>query len=211
MSKGLMSHNRNLDYLHRHKIIYRTEPSLDNVTKIYDWGYYFEHGTHDCYQLFRSKAKINTYKSLKWHLLVLWYLNPGLSPDEFEGLAKYITYKANGFVTFTVTDKLLAGVIYEVYMSDLERPPKNRARKIIFKVTCGLSVDEKLKIVGQLSGKTKKVKEDDIYECMLDIHDCGRRITINELASLLDCSTRTIHRNMHYELKKEKKLLNFEL
>ena len=30
----------------------------------------YEDGTHECYQLFRSRAKVTTYKSLKWHMLV---------------------------------------------------------------------------------------------------------------------------------------------
>ena len=30
---------------------------------------YYENGTHQCYHLFNSKAKITTYKSLKWHML----------------------------------------------------------------------------------------------------------------------------------------------
>ncbi len=206
-----MSHDRNLDYLHRHRIIYRTEPDLTNVTKIYDWGYHFVDGTYDCYELFRGRAKITTYKSLKWHLLVLWYLNPGMSTDEFETLAEVLCHKQNGFIVFTISNQLLKRIIYDVHMSDLDTPPKNRARKIIFKVTCGLPVEEKLKIVGQLSGRAKKVHEDDIYQTMLDMHDCGKKITIGRLAGLLDCSVRTIHRNMPYELKKEKELLNYEL
>jgi len=45
---------------------------------------------------------------------------------------------------------------------------------------------------------------------MLDINHIGKKITINKLAGLLNCSARTIHRNMSYELKKEKELLNQE-
>ena len=45
---------------------------------------FYEDGTYECYELFRSKAKINTYKSLKWHLLVLWYLNPDLNRKNFK-------------------------------------------------------------------------------------------------------------------------------
>ena len=37
------------------------------------------------------------------------------------------------------------------------------------------------------------------------------RITIIKLAESLGCSTRTVHRNMSVELKKEKELLNKEL
>jgi len=39
----------------------------------------------------------------------------------------------------------------------------------------------------------------------------GKKITIGRLAGLLDCSTRTIHRNMCNELKREKELLNKEI
>jgi transcriptional antiterminator len=60
-------------------------------------------------------------------------------------------------------------------------------------------------------GRSKTVNEDDIYQCMLDIHDLSKKITINKLALSLGCSTRTIHRNMSNELKKEKELLNREL
>ena len=43
---------------------------------------------------------------------------------------------------------------------------------------------------------------------MLDLNDASEKITISRIANLLDCSSRTIHRNMSEELKKEKELLN---
>jgi len=211
MSRGLMSQDRNTGYLDRHRIIYRSLPDISQATREYDWGYFYQDGTHDCYELFRSKAKITTYKSLKWHLLVLWYLNPELDQDSFKALAEVICEKSHGFVTFTVDKPLFEKILYEVYMSDLDTPPRNRARKIIFKQFCGLSVEKKLSIVGQLVGRGRKVHEDDIYQTMLEIHDFGKKITIRNLAETLGCSDRTIHRNMPYELKKEKQLLNFQL
>ena len=63
-------------------------------------------------------------------------------------------------------------------------------------------------IVGQLIGRSKKIHPDDIYQCILDINEWGKKITISRIAGLLDCSTRTIHRNMCHELRKEVKLLN---
>ena len=95
-------------------------------------------------------------------------------------------------------------------MLDLERPPKNKLRKVIFKPFTGLTKEEKLKIVGALIGRSKRIHTDDIYECMLDLHDMGKKITIGRIAGLLDCSKRTIHRNMEDELKREKELLNKE-
>ena len=46
---------------------------------------------------------------------------------------------------------------------------------------------------------------------MIDIHDWGKKITIGRIAGLLDCSSRTIHRHMCEDLKREKELLNQQL
>ena len=210
MNKGLLSYDRNLDYLHHRQIIYRTVPQ-ETPTVEYKWGRYYENGTYECYELFRSKAKINTYKSLKWHLLVLWYLNPSMDQNEFEQLAEVIVERKNGFTTFDIPKQLLRQIIYEVSMSDLERPPKNRRRKVIFDVNCYLTAEEKLKITGRLVGRKKIVHKDDVYEAMLHINDTGDKITISKLATHLECSDRTIYRAMGNELKKEKELLNSEL
>ena len=131
-----MSHERNLDYLIKRRIIYRRSPITDRPTESFDWGDYYEDGTYECYELFRSKAKITTYKSLKWHMLVLWYLNPQLDQDEFQALFKYICNKRTGFITFTVNESLLYTMVYEVSMMDLDQPPRNKQRKIIFKEFC---------------------------------------------------------------------------
>ena len=210
MNKGLLSYDRNLDYLHHRQIIYRTVPQ-ETPTVEYKWGRYYENGTYECYELFRSKAKINTYKSLKWHLLVLWYLNPSMDQNEFEQLAEVIVERKNGFTTFDIPKQLLRQIIYEVSMSDLERPPKNRRRKVIFDVNCYLTAEEKLKITGSLVGRSKMIHEDDIYDAMLQINDDGDKITISKLAKYLKCSDRTIYRTMGNELKKEKELLNNNL
>ena len=207
-----MSHiPRNLEYLNRRKIQWVRDPINDRPSmKHKDYNYY-EDGTHEYYSLFRSRAKITTYKSFKWHLLVLWYLNPQLDPDDFASLCEYIADKSKGFITFTVPPQLLKKIIYEVSMMELDEPPKNKMRKIIFKWHCTLSMEDKLKIVGKLIGRQKQIHEDDIYQCMVDINDMGSKITLSRIASLLDCSTRTIQRNMCEELKREKELLNQQL
>ena len=205
-----MSHDRNLTYLNNKRIIYRRLPTTDKPDIDNKEFMYFENGTHQCYELFRSSAKINTYKSLKWHLLVLWYLNPQLDMNEFTSLAEVIANYKYGFIAFDIPPQLLKRIIYDVSMCDLDEPPKNKLRKVIFNDNCRLSLSEKLAIVGQLIGRSKRIHEDDIYQCMLDINDMGKKITISRLAGLLNCSTRTIHRNMGYELKKEKELLNQE-
>ena len=205
-----MSH-RNLKYLNDHRIVYRRMPISDKPTED-NWMYmYYENGTYECYELFRSKAKITTFKSLKWHLLVLWYLNPQLDQDDFMKIAEIIGNKDHGFISFNINPELLRKIVYEVSMLDLEEPPKNKMRKVIFKYNSGLTREEKLKVVGIFVGRSKRIHEDDIYQCMVDLNDMGKKITINRLAGLLDCSSRTVHRNMCEELKREKELLNQQL
>ena len=206
-----MSHNRNTKYLDNKRIVYRRDPISDKPTQENECYLFYEEGTYECYSLFSSKAKITTYKSLKWHLLVMWYLNPQLDQDQFMEIAEVIAYKEQGFTTFTIHPELLRKMVYDISMIDLEDPPKNKRRKVIFKPYNRLCTEEKLRIVGELVGRSKKIHPDDIYQCMLDINDLGKKITIGEIAKLLNCSTRTIHRNMDTTLKREKELLNQQL
>ena len=202
-----MSH-RNLKYLNDHRVVYRRDPITDKPDQENEYYMFYLNGTYECYHLFTSKAKITTFKSLKWHLLVLWYLNPKLDQDQFMKIAEIISNKEHGFISFSIHPELLRKIVYEVSMLDLEEPPKNKLRKVIFKYNSRLSKEEKLRIVGELIGRSKRVHEDDIYQCMIDLNDMGKNITISRIAGLLNCSTRTIHRNMCAELKREKELLN---
>jgi len=199
---------RNLKYLNDNRIIYRRYSS-DIPTSSHSWGWYYADGTYGYYALFNTKAKITSIRSLKWHLLTLWYLNPNMNIDKFNQMSEVICYKPNGFITFDVSDKLLEKVLKDVYKQDLDYPPKNRLRKIVFKDSSGLSIKEKLQIVGRIIGQAKGIKQDDIYEAMLYIHET-EIITIPKIASALQCTTRTIYRNMSKELKQEKELLNKE-
>ena len=205
-----MSHRR-LEYLHRNRIIYRRYPINDKPNQVFTWGEFYQNGTHECYELFRSKAKITTYRSLKWHLLVLWYLNDDMERDILQRLAKFICDKDNGFTTFTIPPKLLDKIVDQVVIQDFDKPPKNKVRKVIFKDGCGLSISEKLKIVGSLIGRSRKVTKEAIYDAMCVINSNNESITVAKLAYAYDCSTRTIHRNMCNELKLEKQRLNTEL
>ena len=212
-----MSYDRNLKWLNDRRIVYRRDPISDEPTIETEQYRYYEDGTYECYHLFNSKAKITTYKSLKWHMLVLYYLNiDGVDydyvsiRDDMRYIFKFIANKENGFVTFFIKQKILNDMIEDVFNQGGD-PPANKLRKVVFKPYSGLNLSEKLSIVGKLIGRSSRVDEELIYQCMLDLNDMGKKITIARIAGLLDCSTRTIHRNMSKQLKQEKQILNEEL
>ena len=207
----MSQYERNLELLNKKRVVYRRLPITDVPDIENDMYMFFENGTYQCYDLFKSTAKITTYKSLKWHLLVIWYLNPGMDQDEFMDIALDISAKTNGYVSFNVPPNLLNKIVYEVSMLDLIEPPKNKLRKVIFKLHCGLAKDEKLRIVGQLIGRSNKTHPDDVYQAMIDIHDLGQKITIKRISDVLRVSSRTVHRYMCEDLKREKELLNKQL
>ena len=201
--------NRNIDWLVKHRIVFKRDPITDIPTIETHQYKYYENGTYECYHLFNSKAKITTYKSLKWHFFVLYYLNmDNIINSDFVTLSRFIANKDNGFVTFFIKNKLLEDIIRDVLQQGGE-PPKNKLRKIIFKMSTGLSTREKLSIVGKLIGRSK-VSQEDIYNTMICMSD-SEKITISKLAKTLKCSTRTIHRRMSNELKLEKERLNEEI
>ena len=199
---------RKLEYLIQRRIVYRRSPINYAPTEVHVWGSYYADGTFECYELFKSKAKITSYKSLKWHLLVLRYLNPELNNAQFENLSNYIANIKNNFITFEISNRILKDIVQDVLSQNINDAPRNKRRKVIFKEFSQLTLEEKLKIVGQMVGRSKRITEEDIYEMMIEINDQGKKITINDIANKLSCTPRTIHRNMGEQLKKEKDILN---
>ena len=201
---------RRLDYFVKNRIVYRQDPINDIPTEKYEWGDYYENGTHECYSLFQTRAKINSNKSFAWHIMVLYYLNPQLEYNDLKKLCKYMSDKRNNFVTFDIYEAFTNKLVSDLYNNGLNKPPKNKARKVIFKDMCGLTMQEKLSIVGSLIGRNKRITPETIYDAMVFINDSGKKITISGIANMLGCTIRTIHRNMNDSLKKEKTVLNDE-
>jgi hypothetical protein len=202
---------RKFDYLINNRVIWRRDPITDKPDIETDQYLFYKDGTYQCYNLFRSKAKITTYRSLKWHMLALWHLNLDWDEHKAMDIAMYITDKENGFITFNINRWNVARLIDDLSVVDLEHPPTNKLRKIIFKWDCGLTKSEKLSIVGQLIGKMNGIDKSDIYEAMTQINYEGYKIIISKLAKMLNVTPRTIYRHMNNELKQEKERLNEEI
>ena len=205
------SMERKFTYLVNKRVVWRRNPITDipdEETKEY---MFYKNGTYECYDLFRSKAKITTYRSFKWHMLVLWHLNPEWEESDALSVAMYLADKDNGFTMFSMNKWNIARVIDDLSILDLEEPPKNKLRKIVFKWNCRLNKLEKLRIVGGLIGRMNGIKKEDIYDAMLYKNHCNEKITIKWLSELLKVTPRTVYRHMNDELKEEKERLNKEI
>ena len=202
--------DRQFKYLINRRVVWRQDPTTDMPDEETDTYMFFKNGTYQCYDLFRSKAKITTYRSFKWHMLVLWYLNPEWTEHDAMDIAMYISYKPNGFTTFTINRWNVARLIDDISVMDLEEPPRNKLRKIVFKQFTGLDKIEKLRIVGKLIGRLRGVQPSDIYEAMIQINYEGDKIIISKLAKMLNVTPRTIYRclDKHPALREEKEILN---
>ena len=199
---------RRFKYLWDRQVVCRRNPTTDIPDEETDTYMFFKEGTYQCYDLFRSRAKITTYRSFKWHMLVLWYLNSNWEKNDAIDIAMYIADKMNGFTTFNMNKWNIERVVNDIYLMDLEQPPRNKLRKIVFKHNCGLTKSEKLSIVGKLIGRLNGIKKEDIYTSMLLLNDSDQKITIAKLAKSLKCTPRTIHRHLCKELKQVKEELN---
>ena len=202
------SMERKFTYLVNKRVVWRRNPITDipdEETKEY---MFYKNGTYECYDLFRSKAKITTYRSFKWHILVLWHLNQEWKESDALNVAMYLADKDNGFTMFNMNKWNIIRVIDDLSILDLEEPPKNKLRKIVFKWNCGLNKLEKLRIVGGLIGRMNGIKKEDIYDAMLYKNHCNEKITIKWLSELLKVTPRTVYRHMNDELKEEKERLN---
>ena len=205
-----MSMERQFKYLTNKRVVWRRDPITDIPDEETKQYLFYKNGTYQAYDLFKSKAKITTYRSLKWHMLTLWYLNPDWNEHDAMDVAMYIVNKNNGFITFSINRWNIERLIKDISLLDLDKPPTNKLRKIIFKFNCGLTKQQKLSIVGKLIGRMNGIKSTDIYEAMLQTNYEGDKITISGLAKILNVTPRTIYRHMNDELKQEKIKLNEE-
>ena len=202
---------RRFKYLWDRQVVYRRDPITDTPSEETEHYMFYKEGTYQCYDLFRSKAKITSWRSFYWHMMVLWHLNPDWEESDVYEVATFLAYKPNGFTTFSMNDWNIKRVVKDLCLLDLKQLPRNKLRKVIFKINCGLTKSEKLSIVGKLIGRSKGVKKEDLYEAMIYKNHCKEKITIKWLAELLKVTPRTIHRKMCKELKQVKQELNEEI
>jgi len=201
-----MKSNRKIKWLWDKRIVTRRYPT-DKPTETFSWGWYYENGTHECYELFTTDTLIVSYKSYYWHISVIKYINE-LSYKDFREVCLFIADIDNGFTSIDMENGRVLRMIDTIYNDDSDRYPPNKIRKVIFKVGCGLERHEKRSIVGQLIGRSNRLSSDDIYTCMQYIHQSNCRVTVSSISRDINCSRPTLYKVMDDEMREEMKRLN---
>lgn len=202
-----MKSNRRIKWLWDRRIATRQNPVTDKPSEIYNWGWFYENGTHECYELFINSNLIISYKSYLWHIAVLKHINQ-LSYDDFREVCLFIADINNGFVKINMDNKKVEDIIDKVHNENPDRCPPNKVRKVIFKIGCGLERHEKRSIVGQLIGRSNRLSSDDIHQSMKYIHQSNCRVTVASLSRAIECSRPTLYKVMNDEMREEMKRLN---
>ena len=203
-----MTPNRNLNWLWNRRVVTLRYPTTDNPTKAFYWGWFYKDGTHQYYHLFNKPHRINTFKSYKWHIAVIKYLNNGMSFEDFTQTCLFIKEQANGFSVIDIPNNKAMIMINDVFKNNTDLCPSNKIRKVVFKVACGLETHEKLAIVGHLIGRSKRLDVKDIISSMRFIHHSGYRVSIAKIARHFNCSRNTLYAILSDEAQEEINRLN---
>ena len=206
----------NKNWLHKNRIAYRCYPYSDNPTYEKEWGWFYEDGTDERFTLFNRDFKINSYKSLYWHLSVIWWINSSvvnkynpITYEEFLAASLFICDKSNGFIAIDISSYYVEKCCISIAKAN--KKPKNKSVKFVFKEGTGLTFSDKMKIVGKYSKRQKTYTKDELKKIMKKINDSGATITNKLLSLKMNCSTKTIQRLMDKELKETKEKMNEEL
>lgn len=202
-----MKSNRRIKWLWDKRIVTRQYPVTDIPTEAYHWGWFYEGGTYECYELFIDNNLIISYKSYLWHIAVIKHIND-LSYDGFREVCLFIADIDNGFTKINLDKTKVEDIINKVHNDNPDRCPPNKVRKVIFKIGCGLERHEKRSIVGQLIGRSNRLSSDDVYICMQSIHQASCRVTVASLSRDISCSRPTLYKVMTSEMKEEMNRLN---
>ena len=195
---------RNLEYLHENRIIYRNIPKDISDMVETEQYYYYPSGTNVCYTLFQGDHKISSYKALLWNFLVLKYLNPGV---DLLHVFKFIADDSNGFIYFNIRD--LDTMIDDVMSSD-DTPPVNKTRRVVFKSNTKLTSSQKISLANSLIHR-KRITTKLIKHVIPVIAEKKEKITYKKIADVLGCSVKSISRNIDTELKNKISKINNDI
>lgn len=166
------------------------------------------------YNLKDISSKVSSFEQLTYYAEVFFYLNPDINFNIFYGIFQTLGNREWGKTIRTYSKARVKNMCKEVFQ-DRRIPYCNQWRRIIFNPDKIIRNDEKMSICGELFKRQLSFSTEDIEKAVLQLKIAKKLISDSNIADILQCSQKTIQRNMtsaiRAEIKKSNSLIKREL
>lgn len=174
----------------------------------YDFVWYDNPVDH--FDLTSIQSRVTSFQQLKYYAEVLFYLNPDIDYNIFQGLFRYTGTRESGKCIRTYSKARIDQMTEEVYKIQ-KHPYCRRTRRIMFNPEKIISHEEKLAISSHIIRRGLAFTKVDVHKAIAQLFDSQRIITQEAIAKELMCSRRTVNRVCDTETNKMIKNFNKEI
>ena len=171
----------------------------------YDFVWYDNPVDH--FDLTSIQSRVTSFQQLKYYAEVLFYLNPDINYNVFQGLFRYTGTRESGKCIRTYSKARIDQMTEEVYKIQ-KHPYCRRTRRIMFNPEKIISHEEKLAISSHIIKRGLAFTKEDVERVISQLSDSQRIITGEAISKELLCSRRTVSRIIDDNLKKMIQELN---
>lgn len=171
----------------------------------YDFVWYDNPVDH--FDLTSIQSRVTSFQQLKYYAEVLFYLNPDIDYNIFQGLFRYTGTRESGKCIRTYSKARIDQMTEEVYKIQ-KHPYCRRTRRIMFNPEKIISHEEKLAISSHIIKRGLAFTKEDVERVISQLSDSQRIITGEAISKELLCSRRTVSRIIDDNLKKMIQELN---
>lgn len=171
----------------------------------YDFVWYDNPVDH--FDLTSIQSRVTSFQQLKYYAEVLFYLNPDIDYNIFQGLFRYTGTRESGKCIRTYSKARIDQMTEEVYKIQ-KHPYCRRTRRVMFNPEKIISHEEKLAISSHIIRRGLAFTKEDVERVISQLSDSQRIITGEAISKELLCSRRTVSRIIDDNLKKMIQELN---
>lgn len=171
----------------------------------YDFVWYDNPVDH--FDLTSIQSRVTSFQQLKYYAEVLFFLNPDIDYNIFQGLFRYTGTRESGKCIRTYSKARIDQMTEEVYKIQ-KHPYCRRTRRIMFNPEKIISHEEKLAISSHIIKRGLAFTKEDVERVISQLSDSQRIITGEAISKELLCSRRTVSRIIDDNLKKMIQELN---
>lgn len=154
----------------------------------------------DHFDLSSVDHRVISFEQLRYYAEVLFYLNPDIDFNIFQGLFRWIGNRESGKSIRTYSKARVDQMIGEVYAIRKD-PYCRRMRRVVFNPSIIISFEEKMAITAHMIKRGVSYTPSDIISVVDKLSRSQMIITQELIAAELMCSRRTISRLMNEKIK----------